>query len=279
MSNVTGSTQNSWGSLLVGMLAKAEIDESISQFNPKPATLKFGRSKHPTGFGEQQQREARTHRTHWSDCMDADRIVRFKSANAPSIDEGLAEYEETRCLGGYTSTKAAYADCTKEYLLSQYSLEYPDEQTMLEQYGRFLLNHGYIDCQETHYFANFVPFEHLPRDGHIPKAWKEFQNEQRNKEYQEHIAFCEDHGMMCDDDLDDYWNADSRTEMELDDFDDMSNFMESNAPAHTYVAPLPADNKVRAWYAGKGKVARLTQRQYTADCGQPVPEGYDSYED
>jgi len=211
MSNVTGSIQNSWGSLLVGMLAKAEIDESISQFNPKPATLKFGRSKHPTGFGEQQQREARTHRTHWSDCMDADRIVRFKSANAPSIEEGLAEYEETRCLSGYTSTKAAYADCAEEY--------------------------------------------------------------------QEYIAFCKDHGMMCDDDLDGYWNSDSRTEMELDDFYDMSNFMESNAPAHTYVAPLPADNKVRAWYAGKGKVARLTQRQYTADCGQPVPEGYDSYED
>lgn len=175
--------------------ALADFVEGIYTPKPKASVLKFGRRKNPTGFGERHQ----NHEWHCHDERAMNTMAKRMGAKAPTVEEGLAEYEETRSLEGYSEANPAYAECAKEYCLSQLSQEYADQQQQMERYGRFLLNHGYVAFYEqSHYYDDLVSFEFLPRDGYMPKAWEEFQREEQRKEYAGYLAYCEDHGMLCD---------------------------------------------------------------------------------
>jgi len=169
--------------------------EGIYTPKPKSSVLKFQRRRHPTGFGERHQ----NHEWHCHDERAVNSMAKRMGAKAPTVEEGLAEYEATRSLSGYSEANPAYADCAKEYHLLQLSQGFMDEQQRMERYGRFLLNHGYVAFDEqSHYYDDLVSFEVLPRDGHVPKSWKEFQVEEHRKEYASFLAYCEDHGMLCD---------------------------------------------------------------------------------
>ncbi len=177
-----------------------EFVEGIYTPKPKASVLKFQRRKNPTGFGERHQ----NHEWHCHDERAINTMAKRLGAKAPTVEEGLAEYEATRSLSGYSEANPAYADCAQEYSSFQYCQEFVDAQQQMERYGRFLLNHGYVAFDEqSHYYDDLVSFEFLPRDGHVPQAWKEFQREEQRKEYAGYLAYCEDKGMLCDEAFDD----------------------------------------------------------------------------
>lgn len=179
--------------------------ENIYSPKPKASVLKFQKRRHPTGFGERHQ----NHEWHCHDERAVNSMAKRMGAKAPTVEEGLAEYEETRSLSRYSEANPAYADCAKEYYLSQYRQEFADMQRTMERYGRFLLNHGYVVCNErSDYYDDLVPFHLLPQDGYTPKAWEEFQAEEHRKEYADYLAYCEDKGMLCDEEDDDIIEAD-----------------------------------------------------------------------
>lgn len=259
---------NDWGTdrAWEEQVALMEFVEDIFSPKPKASILKFERSKHPVGRGEQATGN-RYYDNWWWDAK-----ISRKAAQAPSIEEGLAEYEETRSLKGYTEAKPAYADCAKEYRLMQEAQDQTSQWQKMERYERFLLNHGYVhfsdsDSDHVSIPAHLMPFD--PND--LSQPWLVFLELEEREERQD--AWFDDDWNYDDVLGDDHWEA-----MEYDNFHETRDFMEENVPAHAYVAPHPIDKGVRSWYAGKGKAARLTQRQYTADFGQPVPDSYNAYE-
>jgi len=180
--------------------ALADFVEGIYTPKPKASVLKFQKRRHPTGFGERHQ----NHEWHCHDERAVNSMAKRMGAKAPTVEEGLAEYEATRSLQSFSEANPAYADCAKEYHLSQLSQGFMDEQQRMERYGRFLLNHGYVAFDEqSHYYDDLVSFEFLPRDGYVPKAWKEFQREEERKGYANYLAYWEDHNMLCDETFDD----------------------------------------------------------------------------
>jgi hypothetical protein len=129
----------------------------------KPSVLKFQRDKHPTGFAEQQQREARVHRSHWSDY----RRLRTQEAKAPFIEEGLAE------VIGTISSKPAYAGCAEDYLLMLEAEEQTANWQQMDRYSMFLFNKGIIGESDMEW--GYIPLGYYPEhDEDLPSEWLEF---------------------------------------------------------------------------------------------------------
>lgn len=149
-----------------------ELMDFIEEINTpriKPSTLKFQRDRHPTGFGEQQQRQAHLHRSHWSDYIDANRRSNIQKAKAPSIEEGLDAAE----VIGTISSKPAYAGCAEDYRLMQEAEEQTANWQQMDRYSMFLFNKGIISESETEW--GYIPLGYYPEhDEALPSEWLEF---------------------------------------------------------------------------------------------------------
>tara|TARA_R110000868_G_scaffold262401_2_gene521084 strand:+ start:63839 stop:64399 length:561 start_codon:yes stop_codon:yes gene_type:complete len=174
--------------------------EEVMTGSPKPSILKRARSKHPTGRGEQKKS------AQWHDYDETyiNTIIAYKAGLAPSVCEGVEEFEGIASSNDDTSTEYTSVDAYRS--IAEYQA-HKQNQTALEE------------------------------------------------------AF------------DAEFYADNDSEFEDEDILECLYSTDKNA----YTAPKP-DTKIRTWYKCKGAVARLTQRQHTADVCQAIPEDYDPYE-
>lgn len=145
---------------------KLELMDFVEEINTpriKPSVLKFGRSKHPVGRGEQATGN-RYHDDWWWKTK-----LQKKAAQAPSIEEGLDAAE----VIGTISSKPAYVGCAEEYRLMQEAEEQTANWQQMDRYVMFLFNKGIISESETEW--GYIPLGYYPEhEEALPSEWIEF---------------------------------------------------------------------------------------------------------